>query len=58
MNRTHRQQDVTPDSHEHGSAAVEFAVVLPVLLLLLAVVAVLGNVNGAMLALPKPHRRL
>lgn len=38
MNRTHRQQDVTPDSHEHGSAAVEFAVVLPVLLLLLAVV--------------------
>lgn len=28
------------------------------MLLLLAVVAVLGNLNGAMLALPKPHRRL
>jgi hypothetical protein len=27
------------------------------MLLMLAIVAVLGNMNGAMMALPKPHRR-
>jgi len=42
-----------------GAAAFIFGAVftLNYMLLLLAVVAVLGNLNGAMLALPRPHSR-